>query len=248
MRFGRSRERDLASFADGRVWRLTRGRHFNGSVRAVRERLEQAAKDMDKVVRIVPDKLRPDRHVWVQFGDASIDADDPCICGSRDALRLHRRWSRCTNCGRLLHVNEPKGFAQILGPAPSDGSDDGEPPTSQPKAKKAPGGGKALDAFDEVALYRYSLSEDVEQCFGLGRNAGAAPMLLSVRFPLEDGHRIPHPHMHGQWYYTLGKAPIDQFGALIDLSDLEEGGIRVSWRIDEDAGPQTHERLHPAPG
>jgi hypothetical protein len=247
VRLLRRRPYAIEDIADGRVWRLERGRDFAGTVRAFRERLDGTAAEMGKFVRTVPDKLRPDRYVWVQFGDAVVELGEPCICGNRGLSRMHRRWARCDVCGRLLHVNEPESLEQMLGP-PAAGTDIPEGAASaQTGAGERSPRGKALDAYDEVMLYRHSISDDVEHCFGVGRNAGEPAALLSVRFTLENGRRVPHPDVPGQWHYVLGKALVDQFVPLVDLADLEEGA-RVSWKIAEDPGPQPAEDIDPAPG
>ena len=236
---------DLERFADGRVWRLKKGRDFEGTTRAFRGSAQAAAQEIGKVVAVVPDKLQPDRYVWIQFADASIAVGERCVCGSQNLARLHRHWARCDDCGRLLDINDPDVGDD------DDGSAAGSRPgsgVSTAGLARPRGTLKGLDAFDDLTLYRHSISDDVEQCFGVGRRPGPVLMLLSVRFPLEDGQRIPDPSTPGQWLHTMSKAPLEGYAALLDGVDLEDG-VRVSWRISEDPGPQPHEDFEePAPG
>jgi hypothetical protein len=197
---------------------------------------------MGKVVAVVSDKFLRDRCVWVQFGDGALDVGDQCVCGSRDIVRLHRHWARCTECRRLLEINNPdrEVDADAAGTVPE--------PFGSPADVQRPTTLKGLDAFEGLTLYRYRIAEDVEQCFGIGRRPGDARFLVSVRFPLEDGRRIPDPGVPGQWLYTFTKAALGDFAELLDLANLDDGA-RVSWRIDEDPGPRAHSDFEePAPG
>lgn len=199
---------------------------------------------MGKVVAVVPDKLMRDRYLWVQFADGAIDVGASCVCGSRDLGRLHRHWARCNACGRLLEISHPDADSGVGIPeAPASI----ESPEKTNGAPQPPTPAKGLDAFDDLTLIRLDISDDTESCFGVGRRPGNARILLSVKFPLEDGRRIPDPRVPGQWLYTLTKAPLGEFEPLLDLATLDEG-TRVSWRIDEDAGPTPHEDFEgPAP-
>jgi hypothetical protein len=114
------RSHDLAHFADGRVWRLKRGRDFQGSIRAFRLSIGDAAEQMGKVVTISRDKYRPDVYLWVQFGDGETAPGETCVCGSDRIVRVHQRWARCETCGRLLglvarDVEAPPGPAATAG-------------------------------------------------------------------------------------------------------------------------------------
>jgi hypothetical protein len=222
---------DLTRFADGRVWRLKKGRDFQGSPRAFRETARAEASRMGKTVVVVADKLQRDRWVWLQFADGAIDVGDRCVCGSRDLERLHRHWARCRACGRLLDINNPDH-------QPGGGDAAAEPFDAAPDAPQPPRTVKGLDAFGNLTLYRFGIDEDVEHCLGVG-NRGTARILVSVKFPLEDGRRIPDPGTPGHWLYSFAKASLEEFGGLLDVANLEDR-TPVSWRIDEDPGPEPH--------
>jgi hypothetical protein len=228
---GNTEDRSLGRFADGRVWRLTRGRDFAGSVHAFRRSLDAAATAMGKTARAVPDKLQPEKYVWVQFGAATIGMGEPCICGSKEIARLHRVWGRCSGCGALLElVPEP---VNLEGGLVGDG---------QRLSPQTP-----LDAYAEVELYRHALSDTSERCFGLARSTAGAEVLVSVTFALDDGRRIPHPKVPGCWYYTYHEMPADRLEPLLDLDELRDG-TPVRWRIAEDPGPLPADDLEPAAG
>jgi hypothetical protein len=226
------RSHDLAHFADGRVWRLKRGRDFQGSIRAFRLSIGDAAEQMGKVVTISRDKYRPDVYLWVQFGDGETAPGETCVCGSDRIVRVHQRWARCETCGRLLglvarDVEAPPGPAATAGAASVYA-----PPPPRRRAVKR------LDHLDNVRLYRHSITADAERCFGVGDRPDGQRQLISITFPLEDGRRIPSAQIPGQWLYTdFRLAPLDSYGPLLDGVDLDSGP-QVSWRMDEDPGPQ----------
>jgi hypothetical protein len=225
------RAEGLERFADGRIWRLKRGRDFEGSPRAFRETLQAEASRLGKVVAVVPDKLQRDRYVWVQFADGAIDLGGRCLCGSQDVMRFHRHWARCRTCGRLLDITNPDH-------EPGGGDGNGAA-VAAADAPQASGPVKGLDAFSDLRLYRFSVDEEVEHCLGMG-SRGASRSILSVKFPLEAGRRVPDPRTPGNWLYTVTKASFAEFGGVFDLDSLEDH-VQVSWRIDEDRGPQPHD-------
>jgi hypothetical protein len=186
---------------------------------------------MGKTARAVPDKLQPQKYVWIQFGAAKVRMDEPCVCGSTAIARLHRLWGRCSKCGALLE----------LVPAPA--SHDDEVASVHPPLSP---GRTPLDAFAEVELYRHALSENSERCFGLARTKEGLELLVSVTFPLDEGRRIPYPKVSGRWYYTFHEVPAERLQPLLDLTDLKDG-TPVSWKVDEDPGPQPDDDLEPAP-
>ncbi len=115
-------------------------------MRAFRSELEESARGMGKIVRMAPDKLRPDRHVWVQFGDAEIELGRPCVCGSTHIVRLHRWWAHCNVCGRLLHTSEPPPRSEPMlalvadGPqAETSAGDPRHPENAPPRGSAAQG-------------------------------------------------------------------------------------------------------------
>jgi hypothetical protein len=96
--------------ADGLPHRLKRSRDFpDADQKAVRKAATRAAKKMEKVVRVVPDKMARNREdfLWVQFADYEINLGDPCKCGGRQILRFHEYFGRCAACNAQLILLSP---------------------------------------------------------------------------------------------------------------------------------------------
>lgn len=244
MRRGRRTDHDLTRFADGRVWRLKRDRDFAGSPRAFRQSARTLAADMGKVVSVIPDKLRPDRFVWVQFGDHSVSAGEPCVCGSTKLVRLHRHWARCADCGRLLDVVPAEPEVRTDDDASLAVTEAEDVAPSQGKRVKV----TRLDELRDVRLFRHSFTSGVERCYGFGLRPEGTRVLISVSFPLEDGSRIPDDEVPDEWRHRFTFVPLDAYEALLEGTDLEDG-VPVSWKMELDSGPRHHEDFEePAPG
>jgi hypothetical protein len=96
--------------ADGLPHRLKRKRDFpNADQKAVQKAATKAAKKMEKVVRVVPDKMSRNRDdfLWVQFADYQINLGEPCRCGGRQILRFHEYFGRCVACNAQLILVSP---------------------------------------------------------------------------------------------------------------------------------------------
>jgi len=96
--------------ADGLPHRLKRSRDFpDTDQKAVRKAATRAANKMQKVVRVVPDKMARNRDdfLWVQFADYEINLGDPCRCGGRQILRFHEYFGRCVACNAQLILVSP---------------------------------------------------------------------------------------------------------------------------------------------
>jgi len=95
---------DWTAVADGRVWRLRRGRHFEGGDRAVVAAARAAARDMDMVVSVAREDYGPTAgYVWVQFADAEVAHGAPCPrCGSTTLVRNHPGFATCPRCAARL--------------------------------------------------------------------------------------------------------------------------------------------------
>jgi hypothetical protein len=211
----------IARIADGQVRRFTRGRDFDESVRSFRKRMSREASALGRPVRVVPDKLTPHKHAWVQVGDATVQAGDPCICGSSKVERVHRSWGRCAACGALLEITAHEEATE---------------PEPEPLAK-APDMQGPLDTFSDVTLHRYRLNLDEEWCYGFGTDATGVIEALAVVFPLDDGTRVEDPERRGQWQYSLHRVPAAHIRPLLDAARFERGP-RVSWICKEDQGPE----------
>ena len=133
---------DWEQLADGRVWRLTRGRHFEGSDRAVVDAARLAAERMGKVVSVSRENFgKTACYVWLQFADAVVEFGAPCPrCGSMTLTRSHPGFASCPSCSArlVLHVAEDATGEVFGGDGPvSAADDDGEAPAA---AAQGPGG------------------------------------------------------------------------------------------------------------
>lgn len=230
--------RDLDRVADGHVWRLTRGRDFEGPLRDFRTELELRAEAEGRVVRTLPDRIDSDKHLWVQYGSGYVGPGGSCpSCGGTRIRRVHHDWARCVDCDAQLLYDESLAPAEI-GAGPADEVTAASEAATGAASPRRPGKVKAeksLDALTGVSLVRHSLTDDAEQCFGEALSADGARLLLSVIFPLEDGRRIPDPVRHGRWRYDWYIAPVRYFGTVLDADGFS--GEPVDWRIAMDPGP-----------
>ena len=103
--------------ADGLPHRLRRNRDYPDlDPHPLRLAARDAAKEMNKVVKVVTDKTgRQGKKstVWVQFSDYELGVGEPCKCGGRQILRFHQYFGRCAACN-----------AQILFALPNTSPDD----------------------------------------------------------------------------------------------------------------------------
>src|SRR5207248_6333517 len=90
--------------ADGRLWRLKRGKHFTIEPRALQEQAGDVATRLGKAVKSIRDVIGTHEYVWLQFADHSVPLGDPCPCGGVELERLHQDFARCTNCGSTLLI------------------------------------------------------------------------------------------------------------------------------------------------
>ena len=93
---------DWAQFADGRVHRLKRKKHYRGSTRILRAQAALAAKEMGRAVRALGDELGRHEYLWVQFVDHEIALGEPCVCGGTQIERTRAVFGRCASCGATL--------------------------------------------------------------------------------------------------------------------------------------------------
>ncbi len=95
-------------WADGRLWRLKRGKHYKGDSRLVMTAARHAARAMGRAVETTRDAAgKRFEYVWVQFADAEIFIGERCVCGGTKLASHHPARARCTKCGRNLILKEP---------------------------------------------------------------------------------------------------------------------------------------------
>lgn len=96
-------------WADGRVWRLKRGKHYQASAKPIEQRALEGAARMGKAVRTYLEPVGKREYLWLQFADYQIDLYDPCPqCGGTEMVRLHQLFARCETCDSVLLLKLPK--------------------------------------------------------------------------------------------------------------------------------------------
>jgi hypothetical protein len=95
--------------ADGRPYRLTKGRDFFRSPRAVEEAAQNAARRIGKVASVTQEFRSKKTFVWVQFADYQTELGQPCPgCGSFDLRAVNRRHTHCSSCESTVILVKPK--------------------------------------------------------------------------------------------------------------------------------------------
>lgn len=229
-------------FADGRVWRLKRGRHFAGDLRVAAAEATRAAAEMGLAVRVLRDDFGKYSYIWVQFADAEIPLGAPCPrCDSRRIVQTHEHYGRCPVCGTTfvfkgrLAPEEPREDVEPEGP-------EGEEPPVEPTGDAIPrqlgdevrGGtaegdapaspaltARTLEFFDDVELRLLEADAESETWYGHGWTPVGIHALLLVRFLLgPDGERLPHPYLPGASVTRVRAFPAWPFARALDLDRL----------------------------
>lgn len=203
---------------DHRPRRLKRGKHFTGEPRDLQAAASHAASAMGRAVRTFRDELgHRNRYVWVQFADVEVELGAPCArCGHTELDRTHRHFGACPRCGaRLLFVARREKPARRSPPAPE-----------RPR----------LGGFTEVELVRDDEGSDetMERFWGRGIDGAGALVLMQVKYPLAEGHRLPDPAVEGEELHFVNAWAIPR------LTRAEELGVLDEWlparQRDEDGG------------
>ena len=240
---------DWEQVGDGRVWRLRRGTHYEGSDRAVLTAARAAASRMGKVVTMAREDFGVTAgYVWVQFADAEVPFGDPCPrCGSTTLLREHAGYATCPQCAaRLVLLLEDEDPGVVLdgsdaaapgAPSHEPGVDSGigRPTAGMPRPAAAPRvtqqlaqarflpetkSIERLEFYAEVRL-RVGSSPTGQSAFnGFGQARGVKPTFLYVRFfPAEDGGGLGDHHVTA--IAARPYAAALDFGALSDWAHFE---------------------------
>lgn len=189
---------DWERWADGRAFRLKRKRDFaDVDPGRARDAAEVAAERMGKVVQTTRDKQFPKKYVWVQFADARVKLGDPCPCGSRRLLRLHRQYARCPECNRFLLLSKV-GDAE----------------------EKAPRAERTLRELSDVHLARRGQDGDLDLYRGYGRLEGT-PVFLLARFTVEPEQAPVTPEDAFDRVANVQVVPFEELEEFGDLAPLE---------------------------
>lgn len=194
-------------FADGRLHRLKRGKHFHGDLRAIIKVAGEAAQTMGKAVRCMRDEFGKYQYVWVEFADYQIQIGAPCPgCQATNLLRTHEFFGHCEGCGaRLIFSGELPETEQ--------------PETTDAASSRPPS--RDLGLYHDVRLRYYDSLPDVERWIGYGRRASGKRFLLFVKYPFgEDGSRMEDPEYPGEFLHKVGAFPLEPFADALDLDTL----------------------------
>lgn len=199
---------DWSRLSDGRPRRLERDVHFLGSAQSFVSVVRDAAAAMGKSALVVPERLQPEKSLWIQFADGEIVTGDPCPCGGCRLERVGGRILRCDACRRTLiarDVSRARGVrgVNIGGNATARSGaglawDDGELWDTSPEQTEAvlapeeaecgAPTGPTLSGYKAVRLVPWGRSRFV----GVGIDAnGTETLLIARRGPHGDVPRLP---------------------------------------------------------
>jgi hypothetical protein len=226
-------------WADGKVYRLVRGRDFVRSVEALTEAAENAGRRLGRVARTIREVRRSTVIVWLQFVDYELVAGDPCGCGSTDLRRMNTSYARCAACGATSYIRplKPKPAETVFAP-----SEDEALLLSSLSAAPAPNAKRAaparLSAFTDLELCRYSQGPETERLGGLAvEQATGASCLVVVDYPLQEGGRGEAPGVYGGFVDRVWSLPTKLLLDLVRVDELarREPEIRIEGPLEETA-------------
>lgn len=170
---------DWGRLADGRPWRVARGKDFTEDVPAFIDSARRAAELMGKALVAMPDPTEPRGHVWIQFADAEVEAGAPCPrCGSSRLSLLSYALLRCKGCGATLVEQKRRTRRRSPEQEPGASAEPGEPALT-------------LAEFSQVRLSRTDRHADRDEYVGFGVGADGELALLIVTVPLAHGAPVP---------------------------------------------------------
>ena len=192
---------DWERWADGRAFRLKRKKDFpDVDPGKVRDAAQVAAKRMGKVVTTMRDKHFPRKYVWVQFADHRIKYGDPCPCGSRRLLRVHKQYATCPQCKSFLLLSKVGDVEE-----------------------KAPRAERTLRELSDVHLAHRGRTGDVELYRGFGR-LEEAPVFLLAHFTTEEEQGPVTPDDAFDRIANVQVVPFEELEEFADLTPLEHAG------------------------
>ena len=202
------RHPDWERIADGRPWRLKRGRDFDYSVKRLRVEANLAAEEMSKVVTHARDAVDSNRYVWLQFADALVLAGRPCPrCNGDHLQQMSGQFARCVSCGAQLIVKRLPNVEDVE-------------LRMREAAHEAGRTDETLSAYRRVHLSLAEADESNERFIGYGFDEEGRFTLLYVVAPLAGGRRIPDESSPTGFLHTLGLAVAEPFGDIVDVSGL----------------------------
>jgi hypothetical protein len=229
---------DWDRLADGRIWRLRRGRDFDCSPKQFVRELDAIASRLGKVARGVVDRMAPEDYVWVQFAEFLAKPGEPCTCGGTRFRRIHAHFGRCETCGTQVMLPDPGSRSDLDADLADDDEFDFDEPDlplspRQPETRAAAEysqamAGSVLAAFPKVRLSLADEGDEYRRYFGYGIAPSGQPMLLLVTVSLVGGSPISDPASPLGVACEVRSLDLEPFGRLIDRSQLHEG----AWDIE----------------
>jgi hypothetical protein len=199
---------DWERIADGLPWRLEQGRDFEGSPKRLRSEAKMAARDMEKSVSFVRDRVDPNRFVWLQFADAHLVLGQPCPrCGGDQLLQLSGQFARCATCRAVLIVERPPDVEDVELQMREAAHAAGQPD-------------ETLAAYHDAHLSLAEADASHERFIGYAFDDDGRFHLLYVVAPLAGGRRIPDESSPTGFLHTVTLALEDPFGNIVDVSGL----------------------------
>lgn len=200
---------DWPRIADGRARRLRRGVDFSGPASALAREAQAAAASMDMSVLVVPDRLRREEAIWVQFAAGEIRAGEACRCGSRRLRRLTRSLVECCECrATLVFQSDPE-------PAPASRK------AARARAKRAAQAG-TLGDLSQLRLVHAEDAEDARRYVGFAVGPEGERVVVAVREPKHDGRPIPDPSSPtGTRLELLVSLPVQDAKPALDPPDAD---------------------------
>jgi hypothetical protein len=184
---------DWRQVADGKPWRLRRGRDYDADVQTLTAAARAAAVELGRPVRVAKDKFEPDRALWVQFADAAIGPDEPCVCGSRTLRSLHRNFLDCPSCGRLLLIDEDQAIALERHVTADPAAPERPAPAPRLRQTQKVLPTEPLSSYAELRIRAYDLLEIGRRAVAVAVDPDGNEVLLVLWEPFADGKPVPDP-------------------------------------------------------
>jgi hypothetical protein len=202
-------------YADGRLHRLKRGKHYVGTGRDMQRLAGEAAAELGAGVQVVREELGQRNHyLWVQFTDQQLPMGAPCgRCGSGHIARTHGHFGFCEDCRATIL------FSGTL----EDAVGDARAPLLKGRMERALAP-TALERFSDARVTFWGVEGEWERWRGRAVDADGATMLVLLEYWLdEEGRR--RQDGAGRDQVQVRVFPAEPFRDVLDLDRLDEGDL-----------------------